>query len=51
MFTGALDRMKMLILISVALRLSVSLILVPPLQNDRDGTPGQLLASLIRLKK
>ena len=51
MFTGSLDRMKALILLSVTLRLGVALFLIPPLQNDRDGTPGQLLASLFRLKK
>ena len=51
MFTGSLDRMKALILLSVILRLGVALFLIPPLQNDRDGTPGQLLASLFRLKK
>ena len=48
LFTGALDRMKVLVLLSVALRLAVALLLVPPLQNDREGTPGQLLSSLFR---
>ena len=46
MFTGSFDRMKALVLLSVILRLAVALILVPPLQNDREGTPGQLLRSL-----
>ena len=45
MFAGAFDRMKALVLLSVILRLAVALFLVPPLQNDREGTPGQLLAS------
>jgi len=51
MFTGAFDRVKALVLLSVTLRLGVALILVPPLQNDRDGTPGQLLRSLFLRKE
>ena len=47
-FTGGTgpDRLKMLVILSVALRLAVALLLVPPLENDRDGTPRQLLAAL-----
>lgn len=51
MFTGSFDRMKALVLLSVTLRLSVALILIPPLQNDREGTPGQLLSSLFRWRR
>ncbi len=51
MFAGAFDRMKALVLLSVILRLAVALILVPPLQNDREGTPRQLLESLFRWRK
>ena len=42
---GFLDRYKALILCSVSLRFLVVALLVPPLQNDRDGTPRQLLSS------
>ena len=41
-----LDRYKAMILLSVALRLLVALVLVRPLDNDRDGTPAQLVSSL-----
>ena len=51
MFTGGFDRMKALILLSVALRLAVALFLVPPLRNDRDGTPAQLLRSIFTLRR
>ena len=47
LFTGSFDRMKGLILIAVLLRLLVAAFLVPPLENDREGTPLQLLRSLI----
>ena len=47
LFTGSFDRMKVLILIAVLLRLLVAAFLVPPLENDREGTPLQLLRSLI----
>ena len=47
MFSGGFDRMKVLILVSVVLRALVALLLVPPLKNDRDGTPRQLLASVL----
>lgn len=45
-FEGGLGRFKVLVLISVAARLLVALLLVRPLENDRDGTPGQLLSSI-----
>lgn len=47
LFTGALDRVKALIILSAALRLAVALFLVPPMENDREGTPMQLAASLL----
>ncbi len=47
LFSGGLDRMKVLILLSAVLRMLVALVLVPPLKNDREGTPRQLLASLL----
>ena len=48
LFTGSLDRLKMLVIVSVTLRLLVAVLLVPRLQNDRDGTPMQLLAAVVR---
>ncbi len=44
---GGFDRLKMLVVISVSLRLLVALLLVPPLENDREGTPRQLLNAMI----
>ena len=46
-FTGAFDRFKALILVAVCCRLAVAAFLVPPLQNDREGTPKQLLQSVL----
>ncbi|MBR6187254.1 MAG: MFS transporter [Clostridia bacterium] len=46
LFTGAFDRYKMLIVVSICLRLLTTWVLVPPLQNDRDGTPRQLIAAV-----
>ncbi|MBR3016353.1 MAG: MFS transporter [Clostridia bacterium] len=46
-FTGSFDRFKALILLAVLLRLCVAIFLVPPLQNDREGTPRQLLRSVL----
>ena len=52
-FAGSFDRYKALILLSVVLRFAITLLLVPPMENDREGTPRQLLdaitASLKRL--
>ena len=49
-FTGSLDRFKMLVIVSVTLRLLVALLLVPPLKNDRDGTPRQLVSALVHAR-
>ena len=46
-FSGSFDRFKALILLAVILRLTVAIFLVPPLQNDREGTPRQLLRSVV----
>ena len=45
-FSGSFDRFKALILLAVILRLTVAVFLVPPLQNDREGTPRLLLQSV-----
>ena len=37
-FTGGLDRVKALIILGTVLRLLVTVLLVPPLENDRDMT-------------
>ncbi len=42
-FAGSFDRFKALILLSMALRFTVALLLVKPLENDRNGTPGDLM--------
>lgn len=47
-FSGSLDRVKALVLLGTALRLAVTLALVPRLENDRDGTPRQLLEAAFR---
>ena len=44
---GAMDRFKALILLSVSLRFLITLVLVPPMANDRDGTPGDLLKAIL----
>ena len=46
-FTGGFDRFKALILLSVSLRLLAAVFLVKPLENDRDGTPKQLVANVL----
>ena len=46
-FAGAFDRYKALISLSTLLRPSAVALLVPPLKNDREGTPGQLLRSVV----
>ncbi len=46
-FAGAFDRYKALITLSTVLRYAAVLLLVPPLPNDRDGTPGALLRSVL----
>ena len=47
-FTGGgfLDRLKVLVLLSVSLRLLVAWRLVRPLENDRDGTPRQMIDAM-----
>ncbi len=47
-FAGGFDRYKALILLSCVLRLLSVLLLVPPLENDREGTPRELVLSLVR---
>ena len=47
-FSGSFDRFKALILLAVCLRFAVAALLVPPLKNDREGTPGQLAASVVQ---
>ena len=39
-FTGGLDRVKALVILSTVLRVLVAVCLVPPLENDRDETMG-----------
>ena len=50
-FSGGLDRVKALIIFSVVLRMLVALFLVSPLENDREGTPRDLLAAIFALRK
>ena len=45
-FAGGFDRYKALIALSTLLRVISVALLVPPLENDREGTPGQLLRAL-----
>ena len=47
LFSGRPDRLQVLVIIGVVLRLLVALLLVPPLENDRDGTPRQMLAGIL----
>ena len=47
LFAGRPDRLQVLVILSVFLRLLVALLLVPPLENDRDGTPRQLLSGIL----
>lgn len=44
-FSGGFDRYKALIALSVILRLAVTLLLVPPMPNDREGTARDMLLS------
>ncbi len=46
-FSAGPDRVQVLVLLGVVLRLLVALFLVPPLENDRDGTPKQMLAAVL----
>ncbi|MBQ8973821.1 MAG: MFS transporter [Clostridia bacterium] len=45
-FTGAFDRYKAIIALATVLRLIVVATMVPPLSNDRDGTPQMLIHSM-----
>ena len=45
-FAG-MDRYKVMILLSIVLRLLVAFLLVRSLENDRDGTPGQMVSAII----
>ncbi len=47
-FSGGLDRVKALIVLSAGLRLLVTFFLVTPLENDRDQTPAQMTAAVFR---
>ena len=47
-FSGGLDRVKALIILSAGLRLLVTFFLVTPLENDRDQTPAQMTAAVFR---
>ena len=48
LFPGRPDRLQVLVILGAVLRLLVALLLVPPLENDRDGTPRQMLSDLRR---
>ncbi len=50
-FTGSFDRYKALILFSCVLRFLSVLLLVPPLENDREGTPRELARSLVKWRR
>lgn len=51
LFTGWLDRYKVLVLVSVVLRFGLTLLLVPPLHNDgEDSTPKDVIAFLLPKK-
>lgn len=45
-FSGGFDRYKALILLSCAVRFAAVLLLVPPMQNDREGTARQMIGGL-----
>ena len=45
-FTGGLDRVKVLIILSTVLRILVAAFLVPPLENDRDQTMRNMVYAL-----
>lgn len=44
-FTGGFDKYMALIALSVILRFGITLLLVPPMENDREGTPRQLVGA------
>ena len=45
-FTGSFDRYKALIALSTVLRAATVVFLVPPMANDREGSPRQMLHDL-----
>lgn len=47
-FTGRFDKYMALITLSVVLRFAITLLLVPSMENDREGTPRDLLRAFIR---
>ena len=49
LFSGRPDRLQVLVIIGTVLRLMVALLLVPPLENDRNGTPRQMLSGILRM--
>ena len=50
-FTGWFDRYKMLFLVATTLRLGMTLLLVPRMENDRESTPKDLIRAILHLKK
>jgi len=46
-FAGGFDKYMALITLSVVLRLGITLLLVPSMENDREGTPGQLVRAFV----
>ena len=46
-FTGWMDRYKVLFLIATVMRLGSVLVLVPRMENDRDGTAKELMNSIM----
>ncbi len=47
LFSGGFDRFKALIVLEVCLRQGVVFLLMPRLQNDREGTPRQLVQAVV----
>jgi len=50
LFTGWMDRYKVLALVSVVLRFGLVLLVVPTLHNDSEGTPGDIIRFLLPKK-
>ena len=51
LFAGRFDKYMALVVLSVVLRFGITLLLVPPMENDREGTPRQLLGALLSTLK
>ena len=45
-FAGGFDRYKALIALSTVVRMAAVVVLVPPLKNEKEGTPGMLLRAV-----